>query len=352
MKIFRIIILIFYSVILSLENFEFTSLHIVLPPVFAAFFISIFQESLRAKSLIYLIYIVFTYFFKEYLSFFHLFLFMVLSKNFMMNVLSLTMIIFFASHITISIVFGIFLASYFAFFDLKNSEYLEKLLKKIDNIKEEYLNISSKNISILKENDRLLEIERLRTREKLARELHDLLGHTISSSIIQIASLKIPLKNNPETLRDLNIVQDTLSKGLTEMREKVRGIKTANIDLRKEIEGVFQKFKIPKENLYYDIDTENFELKQDILRIIKESISNFSREKNSFDYELFLSSTNSRQVLKIRDKSNIKNKEIIEGCGFSNMHRIAEKYGGKFNYFFYNGLNLHFSFLDKKKKEH
>lgn len=65
------------------------------------------------------------------------------------------------------------------------------------------------NEQLRKDREKNVHIAILTERNRIAKELHDAIGHSLSSSILQVESLKIISKEKP-VLEKLDVLQETL----------------------------------------------------------------------------------------------------------------------------------------------
>ncbi|MCM3568639.1 histidine kinase [Neobacillus mesonae] len=100
-----------------------------------------------------------------------------------------------------------------------------------------------------------VEIAALEERNRIAQEIHDIVGHTLTTTIIQIEAGKRLIGQNPQQAVDrMDTSQKLVRKGLDEIRSSVRLLKDAewNYDLETSLRNVIQDMR---DNADVDIDS-------------------------------------------------------------------------------------------------
>lgn len=91
-----------------------------------------------------------------------------------------------------------------------------------------------------------VEIAALEERNRIAQEIHDIVGHTLTTTIIQIEAGKRLIAQNPQQAVDrMDTSQKLVRKGLDEIRSSVRLLKDAewNYDLQTSLRNVIQDMR-------------------------------------------------------------------------------------------------------------
>ena len=199
------------------------------------------------------------------------------------------------------------------------------------------------NIILSEHTQTLEQLAVSRERNRLARELHDTLAHTLSSQILTLEALR--LTTEPED-KELN---DALDKLIANTREGLSDTRRALKDLRaKQLEdlGLASALK----SLIADAASrtscsatctisENLPLftpkaEQCMYRIAQEAVENIIRHANATTMELKLINTRKQVILEISDdgegfsQSEVDNTEKM---GIKGMHERAAEAGGTFS---------------------
>lgn len=216
-----------------------------------------------------------------------------------------------------------------------------------DELKEDTIYLKKYNEQLKIDKEKNIQIAILTERNRIARELHDSIGHSISSGLLQVGALKIVASK--DIIENLNHLQKTLSDGMNNIRKSIHNLYKESFDLENEINklcsqvsGIDINFNFQmKDNLIYD-------LKFDILSIVKESITNCIKHSNATKLSINLINQPKFYSIVIKDNGTDYNKDnlsINRGIGLLSMEDIARKYNGFLNYEFYEGFKIHLTLM-------
>ena len=156
-----------------------------------------------------------------------------------------------------------------------------QLLRSKDNQRElEYL-MEERITAQSKEQDNEVRVATLRERSRIAREIHDNVGHLLSRSILMLGALKATRQE--ESLKEpLSTLTDTLSAAMESIRTSVHDLHDESIDLKAAAEEVIQNFNFCPVHFDYDMSAHaNREVKYCFLSILKEALSNTAKHSNA-----------------------------------------------------------------------
>lgn len=211
-----------------------------------------------------------------------------------------------------------------------------------DELKEDTILLRKYNEQLQIDREKNIHIAILTERNRIARELHDSIGHGISSSILQVEALKLVSDNSLEGLEQL---QDTLKRGMKDIRDSIHNLYKESFDLENKIEEICSEIKNLDIKLIFKIEEDlPFDLKFDILSVVKEGITNSVKHSNGTELEITLLSQPKFYSIIIRDngsKSDISKISTATGIGLLSMEEIANKYKGFLNYGFDEGFKIH-----------
>lgn len=216
-----------------------------------------------------------------------------------------------------------------------------------DSLKEDALYLKKYNEQLIVDKEKNIRIAILTERNRIAREIHDSIGHTISSSILQVKALKI---NSDENLKEpLDILQDTLGKGMNDIRKSLQGLRDESLDLKSRIEALIDEASGLNIELLYNLEDDlDYDLKFDILSVVKEAITNAVKHSNATKLTISLFSQPKFYSLIIKDNGDKPPSFENKGIGLDYMNETANKYNGLFNYKFDNGFKIHLTLMKEK----
>ena len=150
-----------------------------------------------------------------------------------------------------------------------------------DNAKEISLHLEQKNKELLEKQDYEIQVATLNERNRIAREIHDSVGHLLSRSILQLGALKAVHRQEPELNAQLDTLKSTLSQAMDSIRESVHDLHEESIDLRSQLETLCRGFTFCPISLQYDCGAMPLELKYCLIAIVREALSNIMRHYNA-----------------------------------------------------------------------
>lgn len=177
----------------------------------------------------------------------------------------------------------------------------------------------------LRENNRQLEeISIIKERNRIAREIHDTLGHTLTGAIIQLeAAKKLIHIDHDKTLEAIEKTQKITRDGFLDVKRAIQALRPILIEegnLKDSLEALFEKiendFHVRINHSIYP-DTINEEsIKVSLYRIIQESITNSIRHGGATRIDIGLNKRDNSLELFINDNG--------KGC-----YHVQESYGLK-----------------------
>ena len=315
-----------------------SSLYIVVPIIITIIFSSLssFFEKDIFKALIFIVYIILSIFYKDFIYFLPLICYDMFTTKFkyMLLFAILTFVINFTNlPLTLQILIPPFIGIVCL---MKYRSILAQKSKKEyiyvrDKSKEFLINLEYKNKELMEKQDYEINIATLNERNRIAREIHDNLGHSLSSSILQIGALMSICKDQ-YLIKNLDILKSTLSDGMDNIRNSIHNLHDEYVDLNNEINNIIKTFTFCKITLNYDINSNpDKKYKICLISIIKESLSNIINHSNATEVNVSIREHPALYQLIIKDNVTKINTYIIECIGLKNMLYRINSLGGIIN---------------------
>lgn len=220
------------------------------------------------------------------------------------------------------------------------------IIKKDETIKEthklyEQLSLANNNLvkvnkeleCMIEENEKLVEI---RERNRIAREIHDTMGHTLTGIIAGIDACIALAEGSPKVLKEqLKLISEVSRKGVADIRASVSSLRPDTLErlnLNQALLGLIENTrKVMGVEVEYTCNEEELKLAEDeenaIYRIIQEGITNAIRHGMATKIKVLVEKRQYEIYLKISD-NGIGCAEIKEGFGISHMKERAEMLNG------------------------
>lgn len=211
-----------------------------------------------------------------------------------------------------------------------------------DDSEEHALLLSEKNKALLEKQDYEIYTATLRERNRIAREIHDNVGHVLSRSILMTAACKTI--NKDEALAPLlENLEASLNDAMNSIRSSVHDLHDDAVDLEDAIKGLVKDFTFCPTALTYDMSRQvPREVKYSLISITKEGLSNVMRHSNADSVNILLrehpalyqlciedNGTSGNEIPDIQTESDSdKMNNISDGMGLSNIRDRVKSLGG------------------------
>ena len=229
-----------------------------------------------------------------------------------------------------------------------------ELRKTVDSGEEKALLLSEKNKALAEKQNSEIYAATLRERNRIAREIHDNVGHVLSRSILMTAACKTINKNDSlDPL--LGNLEESLNGAMNSIRSSVHDLHDDAIDLEDAIKGLVKDFTFCPVNLTYDMSRQiPREVKYSLISITKEGLSNVMRHSNADSVNILLREHPALYQLCIEDNGTPENgipdmqtgsdsnkaKNTSGGMGLSNIRDRAKALGGTVQITQENGFRI------------
>ena len=219
------------------------------------------------------------------------------------------------------VLFIAFIVSYLAD-QIQQKENIEKELSMVQNVNRELRDYAAITEKIGENNER----------KRLAREIHDTLGHALTGIAAGVDACIAMIDRNPAaTKKQLLVISKVVRQGIGDVRNSLNKLRPGALEekgFRGAIENMIEEFTgVSNLNVILDARVDNIDIektKEDILfRIIQESITNSLRHGNATEVKISLYESDNELCLDIQDNGS-GCKEIHKGFGLTQMkERVA-----------------------------
>lgn len=202
-----------------------------------------------------------------------------------------------------------------AFFLESRTEAEEKLrqdfMKLRDDSTEKNLLLEEKNHMLVEKQDYEIYTATLKERNRIAREIHDNVGHLLSRSILITGAAKAV--NSSEAVSPLlDSLDSSLNQAMTSIRTSVHDLHDESVNLRESVEGLVSEFQFCPVSLDYDMGLEiPREIKYCFISIVKEALSNMARHSNATGAHIVMREHPALYQLCIEDNGKIPGSSCI-----------------------------------------
>ena len=213
--------------------------------------------------------------------------------------------------------------------------------------KDENARIRKLNEQLNQANDQLrdyaVNMERMtqmRERNRLAREIHDTLGHTLTGIIMGAdAGLALFDVAPEESKKRMEIVAQSARDGLTDVRRSIKALRPDTLErfsLEQALEGMVENFRLTTSaKIAYFQEAEELKLDTDeedtLYRVVQEGMTNAVRHGKADRIEIRITRSGDVVTVRVRDNGTGCEK-TEEGFGLRHMRERLEMLGGTLCY--------------------
>lgn len=228
----------------------------------------------------------------------------------------------------------------------KETELLNKYVKQRDDFAEASLRQQKAVDELLREQDNEVKVAILDERNRIAREIHDNVGHLLSSSILQLGAV-LTITKDERIKEPLIFLKETLSEGMNSIRNSVHDLRNESIDLAEQLNRVISSCTGFEVRLEYDIsDRAHARLKYAVIAIVKEALANVTKHSDAKAVRIMVFE-HPRIIQLIISDNGTRIKESFEnsaGMGIENIRQRVKSLNGSLNIKTGNGFSIFVSF--------
>ena len=233
----------------------------------------------------------------------------------------------------------IFLAVWLAAKTIRLAEAQRQVKKMRDDDEEQRQQLNRQNEQLLEARDSEVVTAQLAERNRIAREIHDNVGHTLSRALLQVGALLAIHKEEP-VHTELTGVRETLDSAMTSIRSSVHDLHDSSVNL----EGTVRQIAEPLQTAFHvsiEIDASEDmprEKKYGIIGILREAVSNILRHSLNDSVLISILEHPGFYQLVVHDylssDGTLRNEPVTgressgSGIGVTNMESRARSLGG------------------------
>ncbi|MCR5594008.1 MAG: hypothetical protein K6F79_09720 [Saccharofermentans sp.] len=232
------------------------------------------------------------------------------------------------------------LASYMAIVTSRAQQDTTRLLKQYDEAREQMLAERRRRRSATDKSENDIYLATLKERNRIAREIHDNVGHILTRAVVQMKALMVINKDEKLTPY-LTSVDESVNTAMTSIRKSVHELHDDSIDLSLGLNDLIKtlpgKFDA---KLVTSIESPTgSEFKKTVLGIVKEALTNTAKYSNGDKVRVEVIENNTFWRVFVNDNGKNENKDYTEndfkgaGIGLENIRQRALLAGGNVRIF-------------------
>lgn len=217
----------------------------------------------------------------------------------------------------------------------------DTLRRTMDDSTERDLLLTEKNRTLMEKQDYEIYTATLRERNRIAREIHDNVGHLLSRSILLAGAAKTV--NRDEALSPtLDSLDQTLNAAMDNIRSSVHDLRDDAVNLDEAVRSLIDDFTFCPVTYCYDAGRViPRDVKYSFISITKEALSNIMRHSNASKASVTVREHPALYQLCIEDNgTEVRKGNRNGGMGLANMKERTDKLHGTIHISAENGFRI------------
>lgn len=212
-----------------------------------------------------------------------------------------------------------------------------------DDATENSLLLERQNRELQKNQNYEVELATLTERNRIAREIHDNVGHLLTRSILQVSALLVIHDKEPELKEQLTQVKATLTDAMNNVRNSVHNLHEDAMVLKQQVTSLIDAFTFCPVSLSFDCGPLPKEINYAAMAVIKEALSNVARHSNADKVSISVLEHPSLYQIIIQDNGSSAKDTNSGGIGLVSMEERIRALGGVFCITRTNGFKIFIS---------
>ncbi len=228
---------------------------------------------------------------------------------------------------------------------LKYEKLHREFIKQRDDLTELYMSLEDKIKELQFKQDLEVNYATLNERNRISREIHDSVGHLLTSAILQIGAV-IAVTKEDGTKNLLGTIKTTLDQGMNSIRSSIHNLHDDSVDLYMQLTEIINEFTFCKVTLNYEFSSSpDTQIKYSIIAIVKEALSNVIKHSNSTLVTVSLYEHPKLYQVIILDDGTKKKKNVDGGMGLQSIEKRVNSMNGIVNFDDTNGFKIFISIM-------
>ena len=234
------------------------------------------------------------------------------------------------------------------------SERIDALLITYYNYRDESTQakhyLKEKNTALIRQQNYEISLAMASERNRIARDIHDNVGHMLTRSILQTGAIQI-INQDTKLEKPIQELHQTLNTAMTSIRHSVHNLHQDTIDVRHTVEEMIHTF--PDLDIKLDYQIDSF-LPQNIqyafIAIIREALNNVTKHSNADQVSIQIREQPALFQLLIHDNGSGMGEIRSTGIGLAGMQERIQNLGGNIHFSTDKGFQIFISVMKGASK--
>lgn len=248
--------------------------------------------------------------------------------------------------------FLILIANMFSVITNENQKLKYTISKNRDDSRELQLLLEQKNADLIEKSNYEIEMATLRERNRIAREIHDNVGHLLTRSILQVGALNT-INKDSNLAPHYDSLSSTLNQAMNTIRTSVHNLYNPQQNLKASLETFLQTVQNLEIQLTFEAQKVPQSVTFHVISIVKEAINNTLKHSNANRVHVsFLEHPRFYQLTIEDNGSSVTSGTVISassGMGLSSIQERITSLRGTMEIFTDNGFKIFMTIMKETK---
>lgn len=199
-----------------------------------------------------------------------------------------------------------------------------------DDAHEASMALEARNRDLQEARDLSVQVATLAERGRIAREIHDNVGHLLTRAIMQVEALKVVHANELEIASEYDAVSETLNEAMRTVRSSVHDLRDEAADPESLMQAALNGCGIEQTTLAYEVAGLPTEVARCFVSIVREAATNTVRHSDATSIEVQVREYPGLFQLVVQDNGSRKDgaESAVAGMGLQAMEDRVRALGG------------------------
>ena len=204
-----------------------------------------------------------------------------------------------------------------------------------DDLNDRLIALGEKNAELVDAREYETHAAALSERTRIAREIHDSVGHLLTRLVLQVEALKVVHRDEAEVVEDLDEVLGGLNDALSSMRRSVHALEDSGVDLGCELNRLSSECGIQNVTVACSLDVAPpVPVSKCFLSVAREALTNAARHAHASDAHVAVTCLPGLWQLRITNDGTMPPQGVdleLRGMGLRSMRARVLEMGGVFS---------------------
>jgi len=195
----------------------------------------------------------------------------------------------------------------------------------------------NKNQKLLEQQNEMLHLTKLQERNRIARDIHDIIGHSLSRALLQTGALAA-INQDPQLKPAIEELKVNLTDSMNQVRNSIHDLKDDSVDLKVAVTDILAASGF-ETSLNYDVGTPVPNMvKNCFLIVLKESVTNTRKHSDATKVTLTIAEHPAMYQFLLLDNGTTPPAATGHGIGLQNINERVAELGGYCRMNYQNGF--------------